>query len=96
MGSGVAGFEQRIRGSTKVAVAEHHGHPRLAAVYDTGPEAESFLRQAVKLDPRFAAAHAMLGIVEILKFFWVFYSPDYLHSALKMAKTALELDPDEA
>jgi TolB-like protein len=68
---------------------------QLAAVYDAAHEAEPFLRQAVKLDPRFAAAHAMLGVVETLKFFWVFYNPDYLHSTLEMAKTALQLDPDE-
>jgi len=69
---------------------------QLAAVYDAAHEAEPFLRQAVKLDPRFAAAHAMLGVVETLKFFWVYYDPDYLHSSLEMAKTALQLDPDEA
>lgn len=69
---------------------------QLAAVYDAAHEAEPFLRQAVKLDPRFAAAHAMLGVVETLKFFWVFYNPDYLHPALESAKTALQLDPDEA
>ena len=69
---------------------------QLAAVYDAAHEAEPFLRQAVKLDPRFAAAHAMLGVVETLKFFWVYYNSDYLHSALEMAKTALQLDPDGA
>ncbi|WP_137931364.1 winged helix-turn-helix domain-containing tetratricopeptide repeat protein [Mesorhizobium comanense] len=69
---------------------------QLAAVYDAAQEAEPFLRRAVKLDPRFAAAHAMLGVVETLKFFWVYYNPDYLHPALEMAKTALQLDPDEA
>lgn len=69
---------------------------QLAAVYDAAHEAEPFLRQAVKLDPRFAAAHAMLSVVETLKFFWVFYDPAYLRPALEMAKTALQLDPDEA
>ncbi|MDQ6433647.1 tetratricopeptide repeat protein [Mesorhizobium sp. LHD-90] len=68
---------------------------QLAAVYDAAHDAEPFLRQAIKLDPRFAAAHAMLGVVETLKFFWIFYEPGPLHSALEMAKTALELDPDE-
>ena len=65
-------------------------------VYDTVLEAEPFLRQAVKLDPRFAAAHAMLSFVESIKFYWVYYNPDHLHSGLEMAKTALQLDPDEA
>ena len=69
---------------------------QLAADYETAHEAEPFLRQAVKLDPQFAAAHAMLGIVETLKFFWAYYDPRSLHSALEMAKTALGLDPDEA
>jgi TolB-like protein len=63
--------------------------------YDNAHEAEPFLRHAIKLDPRFAAAHAMLGIVETIKFFWVYYKLDYLHNALEMAKTALQLDPDE-
>src|SRR6185295_17188684 len=49
-----------------------------------------------KLDPRFAAAHAMLGFVESMKFFWVLYYPDPLHAALERANTALQLDPDEA
>ncbi len=71
---------------------------QLAATYDydTVREAEPFLRQAVKLDPRFAAAHALLSFVETLKFFWVYYNPDLLHSGLKIARTALQLDPDEA
>ena len=69
---------------------------QLAAVYDTVLEAEPFLRQAVKLDPRFAAAHAMLSFVESIKFYWVYYNPGHLHSGLEIAKTALQLDPDEA
>lgn len=69
---------------------------QLAAVYETALEAERFLHQAVKLDPRFAAAHAMLGFVESIKFYWLYWSPDRLHSGLEMARTALQLDPDEA
>jgi TolB-like protein len=69
---------------------------QLAAAYETAHEAEPFLRQAVKLDPRFAAAHAMLGFVESIKFYWVYNDPHHLHSGLEMAKTALQLDPDEA
>jgi len=69
---------------------------QLAATYDTVDKAEPFLRQAVKLDPRFAAAHAMLGFVESIKFYWVYCNPDHLHAGLEMAKTALQLDPDEA
>jgi len=71
---------------------------QLAATYDYDKvlEAEPFLRHAVKLDPRFAAAHAMLGFVESIKFYWLYWSPDRLHSGLEMAKTALQLDPDEA
>ena len=71
---------------------------QLAATYDydTVREAQPFLRQAIKLDPRFAAAHALLSFVETLKFFWLYYNPDLLHSGLEVARTALQLDPDEA
>jgi TolB-like protein len=71
---------------------------QLAATYDydTVREAEPFLRQAVKLDPRFAAAYALLSFVETLKFFWIYYNPDVLHSGLEIARAALQLDPDEA
>lgn len=70
---------------------------QLAATYDydKAREAEPFLRHAVKLDPRFAAAHGMLGFVEIIKFLWAYYNPDQLHLALEMARNALQLDPDE-
>ncbi len=69
---------------------------QLAASYDTVREAEPFLRQAVKLDPRFAAAHAVLGFVESIKYYWIPGKPDHLHAGLEMARTALQLDPDEA
>lgn len=68
---------------------------QLASTYDTVRKAEPFLRQAVKLDPRFAAAHAMLSFVQSIKFYWV-EDQSYLHSGLEMAKAALQLDPDEA
>jgi len=71
---------------------------QLAATYDydNAREAEPFLRHAVKLDPGFAAAYGMLGFVEIIKFLWTYYHHDQLHSALEWAKTALQLDPDDA
>ncbi|MGX5844443.1 winged helix-turn-helix domain-containing tetratricopeptide repeat protein [Mesorhizobium sp. ArgA1] len=69
---------------------------QLAAVYDTVLEAEPFLRQAVKLDPRFAAAHAMLSFVESFKYYWDYNNPGHLRSGLEIARTALSLDPDEA
>ncbi|TPJ61478.1 winged helix-turn-helix domain-containing protein [Mesorhizobium sp. B2-7-1] len=69
---------------------------QLAAVYDTVLEAEPFLRQAVKLDPQFAAAHAMLSFVESIKYYWDYNNPGHLHSGLEIARTALGLDPDEA
>ncbi|RJT39577.1 adenylate cyclase [Mesorhizobium waimense] len=69
---------------------------QLAAVYETVLEAEPFLRQAVKLDPRFAAAHAMLSFVESMKFYWDYNNPGHLHSGLEIARTAFGLDPDEA
>jgi TolB-like protein len=69
---------------------------QLAAVYETVHEAETFLHQAVKLDPQFAAAHAMLSFVESIKFYWVFDDFSHLHAGLEIARTALQLDPDEA
>jgi TolB-like protein len=69
---------------------------QLAADYSTVREAEPFLRQAIRLDPQFAAAHALLGFVEAIKFYWVYLNTDNLRAGLEMAKTALELDPDEA
>ena len=69
---------------------------QLSAVYETVLEAEPFLRQAVKLDPQFAAAHAMLGFVESFKYYWDYNNPGHLHSGLEIARTALGLDPDEA
>jgi TolB-like protein len=67
----------------------------LAAVYDTMHEAEPFLRRAVELDARFAAAYAMLSFVESFKFYWDYDNPGHLHSGLEIARTALGLDPDE-
>jgi TolB-like protein/tetratricopeptide (TPR) repeat protein len=69
---------------------------QLAATYDTVREAEPLLRQAVRLDPRFAAAHAVLSFVESIKFYWAYCKPEHLHAGLEMARTALQLDPDEA
>jgi tetratricopeptide (TPR) repeat protein len=63
--------------------------------YESVCRAEPFLRQAIDFDPQFAAAHAMLSFVETLKFFWN-TNPDDLHSGLKVAGIALQLDPDEA
>ncbi len=63
--------------------------------YDSVCKAEPVLRLAIELDPAFAAAHAMLGFVETLKFFWN-TNEDDLHSGLQIARTALLHDPDEA
>ncbi len=89
----------RARPTDNLSAYEFHLRAlQLAAIYDpdTAREAEPLLRQAVTLDPRFAAAHAMLGFVEIIQFLWAYYNPDRLQRALDMAKTALQLDPDEA
>jgi TolB-like protein len=69
---------------------------QLTAIYDTVLEAEPLLRQAVKLDPQFAAAHAILSFVESIKYYWDYNNPGHLHSGLEIARTALGLDPDEA
>ena len=38
----------------------------------------------------------LLSVVESIKFFWVFNNPGLFQPALEIAKTALQLDPDEA
>lgn len=69
---------------------------QLAATYDTVHEAEPLLQQAVKLDPKFAAAHAMLSFVESIKYYWNDESQDHLDAGLAVAKIALQLDTEEA
>lgn len=68
---------------------------QLASHYDTVIQAEPFLRKAVDLDPGFAAALAVLGFVESMKFWWS-YDPGHLDAGLLVAKDALRLDPDDA
>ena len=67
---------------------------QLARVYDTVLQAEPLLRQAVGLDPGFAAAHALLSFVESIKYYWD-DRKSRLESGLQMARTALQLDPEE-
>ena len=87
----------RARPTSNMSAYEYYLRAlQLAAVYEPAHEAESFLREAIKLDPQFSAAHAMLSVVGTLKFFWVFYNPDLLHAGLEIARTALQLDPDDA
>ena len=68
---------------------------QLAGQYDTVIQAEPYLQKAVELDPEFAGARAMLGFVESIKFWWS-YDPSHLDSGLRIAKAALQLDPEEA
>jgi len=68
---------------------------QLAAEYETVVQAEPFLQKAVDLDPEFAGARAMLSFVESIKYWWS-SDPGYLDSGLRIAKTALQLDPEEA
>lgn len=68
---------------------------QLAGAYDTVFQAEPYLQKAVELDPEFAGARAVLSFVESIKFYWS-CDPKYLESGLRMAKTALQLDPEEA
>lgn len=69
--------------------------PHLSS-YSTFEEAEPFLRRAIALDPDFAAAHAMLGFLQSVKFCLLVYDASLLHVGLDLAATALQLDPDEA
>jgi TolB-like protein/lipoprotein NlpI len=68
---------------------------QLAAVYDTVVQAEPYLQKAVELDPEFAGARAVLSFVESFKYYWS-YDTKYLDSGLRIAKAALQLDPEEA
>ncbi len=68
---------------------------QLAGEYDTVVQAEPYLRKAIELDPKFAGAHAVLSFVESIKFYWS-YDPKHLESGLRLAKAALQLDPEEA
>jgi TolB-like protein len=91
-------ISSRARGRPTTSMSAYEFYLRalpLAAAYETVHEAEPFLRRAVKLDPQFAAAHAMLSFVETIKFYWD-ADRRYLHSGLEIAKTALQLDPAEA
>ena len=58
---------------------------QLAAAYDTVNQAEPYLQRAIELDPEFAAAHAMLGFVQSIKYFWS-YDPEHLDSGLRDRK----------
>jgi len=68
---------------------------QLAAVYDRSNQAEPFLQRAIELDPGFAGAYALLGFVEAIKHYWS-ADPRHLEAGLRIAKTALQLDPEEA
>lgn len=68
---------------------------QLAGAYDTVIQAEPYLQRAIELDPRFAAACAMLSFVQSIKYYWS-YNRAHLESGLQMAKAALQLDSEEA
>jgi TolB-like protein len=68
---------------------------QLAAEYETVMQAEPHLQKAVELDPEFAGAQAMLSFVESIKFWWS-YDPVSLDSGFRMAKAALQLEPEGA
>jgi TolB-like protein len=68
---------------------------QLASEYDTVIQAEPYLQKAIELDPEFAGARAVLSFVESIKYYWS-YDPAHLDSGLRMAKAALQLDPEEA
>lgn len=67
----------------------------LAANYTTVSQAEPLLHQAIALDPGFAAAHALSGFVQSIRFFWTVSDASLLHRGLDLAARALQLDPDE-
>ena len=68
---------------------------QLVGEYGTVIQAEPYLQKAIELDPEFAAAQALLSFVESIKFYWS-CDPRHLESGLRIAKVALQLDPEEA
>ena len=58
-------------------------------------DAEFFLLEAIRLDPNFALAQAMLGMVQTFKYFFD-GAEDHLAVALSFSRKALTLDPDLA
>jgi tetratricopeptide (TPR) repeat protein len=67
---------------------------QMTGIYDTMLLAEPFLVRSIELDPGFAAPHAVLGLVECVKFFWD-DDKDHLSAGLSLAGKALRLDPEE-
>jgi len=67
---------------------------QVMARYDTHLQAERPLLDALAIDPNFAAAHALLSITEVNKYFWD-YDADHLRNAIAIANKALSLDPNE-
>ena len=67
---------------------------QMTGIYDTMLQAEPFLVRSIELDPDFAAPHAVLGLVECVKFFWD-DDKGHLSVGLALAGTALRLDPEE-
>lgn len=68
---------------------------QLVARYETAIQAEPYLRKAAELDPEFCCALGVLSFVESIKFWWS-NDPSHLESGLRIARTALEHDPEEA
>jgi TolB-like protein len=62
--------------------------------YDAMFEAEPYLRQAIALDPGFAAAQAILGLVQVIRFFWD-EDPATVEAGLDLGRRAISLDPEE-
>jgi adenylate cyclase len=60
-------------------------------------EARTLLGRALELDPTFARAHAVLGMVHAAEYIngWV-QDPDHVVRGLEQARRAIELDPEEA
>jgi TolB-like protein len=62
--------------------------------YETMLQAEPFLLRALELDPDFAAAHALLGLVHCVKYFWD-DDRGHLPLGLALAEKAQRLDSEE-
>jgi tetratricopeptide (TPR) repeat protein len=62
--------------------------------YETGLLAEPLLVEAIALDPRFAAAHALLADICIIRFLYT-GDRDFLEKGLAAARRAMDIDPED-
>jgi TolB-like protein len=88
-------YRGRAKPTSDLTAFEHFLRAlQVMARYDTHLQAERPLLDALTIDPNFAAAHALLSITEVNKYFRDL-DADHLRNAIAIADKALSLDPNE-